>query len=769
MVSISSNSVLSYISLEELLRDSNQFVFILDRSGKMILVNDFGSVTLGYRPEEIVGMNLFTDFVPSESREQAAEDFRECLRNSEEAVFLQKYPVKCRDGNTVDCAWQNRKVRDEDGIIMCVLVSGHSESGVRGPSDEIARSDSRYRNLVEKSLQGLVIAQDDPVRISFASEPMYEICGYTPEELTGMDQNRIVDLIHPDDRKQFFETFKKRISGEDPPSRSEYRIMHSDGELRWVALYSTLTEYEGEPATQTVFLDITESKQALEALRESEEKYRTVVEKSNDAIIIHRDGIVVFANKKAMELTGYTLKEFLGKSVLDYVSDESRPLIIKNMTDRISGFGAPEVYNIEVVASDGSAIPVELNISQIHYDGHQAYLVIFHDLSERMELEDQLRQAQKMDAVGQLAGGVAHDFNNILQIINGYSELAESTLDKDSPAYTMLKQISEAGERAGDLVKQLLAFSRNQLIVTRVLELNKVISEHLNMLKRVIGEDIVLDFSSSSDSLYVNADPSMMGQILLNICLNARDAMSDGGEIKVVTEKAELDRQFCEAHPSSDPGEYAMISISDNGHGMEKETLSRIFEPFFSTKGITAGTGLGLSTVYGIVTQHDGAITAESQKGMGSTFRVYLPISDSPEEIENIPQEYEMEEGESKTIIITEDDENVRNLTREILMEAGHEVIAAANGEEAVLLITDSPESVDLVILDVVMPVMGGYEAAEKIREIRPDIPLVFCSGYRQDRDSDRVDKFKKNTRFLSKPYSMSDLLNLMGELFTKT
>ena len=769
MVSISSNSVLSYISLDELLRDSNQFVFVLDRSGKMILVNDFGSVTLGYRPEEIVGMNLFTDFVPSESREQAAEDFRENLRNAEEAVFLQKYPLTCRDGNTIDCAWQNRIVRDEDGIIMCVLVSGHAEGNVRTLPDEISSSDSRYRNLVEKSLQGLVIAQDDPVRISFASEPMHEICGYTPEELTTMDQDEIIELIHPEDRKKFFETFRKRISGEEPPSRSEYRIMHRDGDLRWVALYSTLTEYEGEPATQTVFLDITESKQALEALRESEEKYRNVVENSNDAIIIHRDGIIVFANTKAMELTGYTQVEFLGNSVLDYVTDESRSMIIKYMTDRISGFGAPEIYSIEVVASDESTIPVEVNVSQIQYEGQQAYLVIFHDLSERQELEDQLRQAQKMDAVGQLAGGVAHDFNNILQIINGYSELAESTLDKDSPAYTMLKQISEAGERAGDLVKQLLAFSRNQLIVTRVLELNSVISEHLNMLKRVIGEDIVLDFSSSSEPLYVNADPSMMGQILLNICLNARDAMPDGGEISVGTERTELDRQFCETHPSADPGEYAVISISDNGHGMDRETLSRIFEPFFSTKGITAGTGLGLSTVYGIVTQHDGAITAESEKEMGSTFRVYLPISDSPEEIENIPQEYEMEEGESKTIIITEDDENVRNLTREILMEAGHEVITASNGEEAVLLIKDSPESVDLVILDVVMPVMGGYEAAEKIREIRPDIPLIFCSGYRQDRDSDRVDNFKENTRFLSKPYSMSDLLNVMGELFTKT
>lgn len=766
---MSSNSVLSYISLENLLRDSNQFVFVLDRSGKMVLVNDFGSVTLGYRPEEIVGMNLFTDFVPSNSRENAADCFKNNLRNTEEATFLQKYPLKCRNGNKISCAWQNRIISDEDGIIMCVLVSGHAEDNVKALSDEISSSDSQYRNLVEKSLQGLVIAQDDPVRISFASEPMQEVCGYTPEELKNMGQSEIVEIIHPEDRKLFFERFRKRLAGEDPPSRSEYRIVHRDGNIRWVALYSTLTEYGGSPATQTVFLDITESKLAAEALRENEEKYRSVVENSNDAIIIHRDGIILFANRKAMELTGYTREEFLGKSVLDYVSEESRPLLLKNMTDRISGMGAPEVYNVEVAARDGSKIPVELNISMVHYEGEQAFLVLFHDLSERMELEDQLRQAQKMDAVGQLAGGVAHDFNNILQIINGYSELAESTLDEDNPAYAMLKQISDAGERAGDLVKQLLAFSRNQLIVTRVLELNSVISEHLNMLKRVIGENIVLDFSSSSEPLYVSADPSMMGQILLNICLNARDAMPNGGEIRVTTKRTELDGQFCEAHPSSEPGTYAMISISDTGHGMDKDTLSRIFEPFFSTKGITAGTGLGLSTVYGIVTQHDGAITAESKEGMGSTFRVYLPISDSPEEIENIPQEYEMDEGESKTIIITEDDENVRNLTREILIEAGHEVITASNGEEAVLLITDSPESVDLVILDVVMPVMGGYEAAEKIREICRDIPLIFCSGYRQDRDQERVEKFKKNTRFLSKPYSMSDLLNVMGELFTQT
>jgi len=506
------------------------------------------------------------------------------------------------------------------------------------------------------------------------------------------------------------------------------------------------------------------------------ELYRTIVENSNDSIIIHVDGKIVFANAIAKQLMGYEEDSFIGSSVLDHVTPECKPTVIEYMTERIPGRDAPSIYYIEVLNRNGSIIPVEVNISAITYENTQAFMVHLRDLSNRQSLEIQLRQAQKMDAVGQLAGGVAHDFNNILQVINGYTELAQATSGEDNHLQDMLMQISQAGERASTLVRQLLTFSRNQLIVTKLLDLNNAITDHLSMLNRIIGENIALEFDPCSDTSLIHADKALLGQILLNICLNARDAMIDGGEILVTTEKILLDQKFCAANPLAEQGWYMLMSISDSGHGMDNDTLDKIFEPFFSTKGITAGTGLGLSTVYGIVTQHDGFITAESTLGEGSVFRIYLPAASVfriylPAAEEDVLIEDELKEiaipaETSKTIIITEDDESVRNLASEILTEAGNEVITASNGEEAVLFINDSPESIDLVILDVIMPVLGGYEAADRIREVRPDMPFIFCSGYSKGPDDSNIQQNRDNSRFLLKPYSMTQLLNAINELF---
>ena len=632
------DSVLSYISVEELLRHSDQLLVFIARTGRIILSGSLASRLLRGEDADIAGGNWFGDFVPEDLRDEVRKEFLDLLSSSGEETFRQDYPLIADQGRQRPATFQSRAMTDEDGIVMCVLVSGHFTDASGSPRKEIIR----------------------------------------------------------------------------------------DAEL-----------------------------------------YRIMVEHSNDSMIIHRDGLIIFANRVSTELTGYSMDELIGNSVLNFVSPEYEALVLRNMTNRISGKEVPSIYNIDVLKKDGGTIPVELNVSPIKYEEDRAYMVLIRDLSERLVLEDQLRQAQKMEAVGQLAGGVAHDFNNILQVINGYTELAVTVLEEDHPVREMIDQISSAGARAGELVRQLLLFSRNQVIVTSILDLNQIVTEHLSMLKRVIGEDIVIDHEPSPEPIYVNADHSMMGQILLNICLNSRDAMPQGGKILVRTEKQYLNSEFCESNPSASPGYYGTLSISDSGHGMDEETLERIFEPFFSTKGITAGTGLGLSTVYGIVTQHDGLIKAESEPGNGSVFSVYLPVADRSIEIEEIPQEYEMEDASSRTIIIAEDDESVRNLACEVLTEAGHEVITAADGEEAVVLVTDSPDSVDLVILDAVMPVMNGFMAADRIREVRPDMPFIFCSGYSREKSIRDIQRFSENSRFLLKPYSMSQLLAAMGDLFS--
>lgn len=567
-----SDTVLSYVSIEKILQDSDEFVLFISRTGTIILINKRGSEILGRSEEDIAGSNWFNDFIPDSYRNQTVDEFRNSLCETDQSVFHQDYPVLSGQGTEKPVSWHNRIITDEDGIVMCILVTGHTI--------------------------------DEP------------------------------------------------------------------------------KDYQDE------FINM----------------YRTLVENSNDPIIVHKNGIVVFVNSIAKSITGYLEDEFYGSNFLDFISTEYKPIEWKYMNDRTAGKNTPLFYDMEFLRKDGDIIPAEISVSAISYEGERAYMAILRDMSNRYTLEEQLRQAQKMEAVGQLAGGVAHDFNNILQTINGYTELARTSLDKDNPIQGMLQQVSEAGERASFLVKQLLTFSRNQLIVTRVLDLNEVIAEHQTMMQRIIGEDIVLEFLASSEAIYINGDHAMIGKILLNIFLNARDAMPEGGNILIKTKRVFLEEEFCKNNPSAEQGYYAMVSISDTGYGMDKEILTKIFEPFFSTKGITAGTGLGLSTVFGIVTQHDGIITASSEPGNGTSFRIYFPLVDKDAVIEELLPEQEVIIETSKTIVITEDDEKVRNLTSTILIEAGHDVITAANGEEAVLLISDSPDSVDLVILDVIMP-----------------------------------------------------------------
>jgi len=631
-------SFLSYAPMETILRDLDELSLFISRTGAIISINRRGSEILGISEEEISGKNWFVDYVTASCSKDACDEFHLKLNSKDDSVFIQDYQVICKGEVEKLFSLNNRIVKDNDDIVMCVLVSGHE----------------------------------------------------TRTETAKGDENQ---------------TF-----------------------------------------------------------------YKTLVEKSNDAIIIHKDGIIRFVNNNTCKTTGYTEDELIGLNFLDLITDRFRPIAQKHMISRITGIDSPSIYEIEILNKSFNVIPAEINVSSIQYDGERVFMVIARDLSDRRHLEEQLLHSQKMEAIGRLAGGVAHDFNNILQVITGYTELAQSSLDEDNPVHEMLLQISQAGERAGSLVKQLLTFSRNQLIVTRILKLDEAITEHLDALKRVIGENINLEFFPSCDNCFINSDQTMLGQILLNICLNARDSMPEGGNIQVKTAGVFLDREFCKKNSSSEPGEYAMISVSDTGCGMDKETLSRIFEPFFSTKGITAGTGLGLSTVYGIVNQHDGIITAESERGKGSTFEIYIPLAQKTALTDEESSVSECTEDASRTIVITEDDENVRHLVSDILSDAGHEVITAANGEEAVLLISDSPDNVDLVVLDVIMPVLGGYEAADQIREIRPNIPIIFCSGYNSKvQDVEDSHRNLDRSRFLPKPYSIEQLLHTINELLAES
>ncbi len=381
---------------------------------------------------------------------------------------------------------------------------------------------------------------------------------------------------------------------------------------------------------------------------------------------------------------------------------------------------------------------------------------------EKKKLEARLRESQKLEAVGTLAGGIAHDFNNLLQVINGYADMLLGDMDEGRPERFSLKEISMAGKRAASLVKQLLAFSRKQILNPEGLDMNEVVSQLLKMMGRLIGEHIRLDFVPGHRLGTVYADRGMMEQLLINLCVNARDAMVDGGSLIIETENVAVNGSYCETHPWASPGRYILVSVTDTGCGMDKETLDRVFEPFFTTKAQGKGTGLGLATVYGIVKQHQGMIHAYSEPGKGTTFKVYLPVaerlaSDVGTKIESPAV------GGKETILLAEDEEMVRKLAARILEREGYRVLIADNGEDALALFRKDPFGIDLLLLDVVMPKLGGKPVYEQARSLNPSIRALFASGYSENAIHTNF-VLREGFRLIQKPFSREALLRAVRE-----
>jgi nitrogen-specific signal transduction histidine kinase len=386
---------------------------------------------------------------------------------------------------------------------------------------------------------------------------------------------------------------------------------------------------------------------------------------------------------------------------------------------------------------------------------------------ERKQLEAQYRQAQKMDAIGQLTGGVAHDFNNLLQVINAGTDLAMQDLEAGHRARESLVDVAKAGDRAARLVSQLLLFSRRQIMRPELLDLNEIVANLLKMLRRVIGEHIQLQWRPGTHVGTIRADRGMIEQALVNLCVNARDAMPEGGTLAIETHEASLDEADCAAHSGAKPGRYAVLSVEDTGGGMDEKTLEHIFEPFFTTKETDKGTGLGLATVYGIVKQHEGLIQAYSEPRMGTTFKLYWPwcAADSKAPESSDPGDVR---GGTETILLAEDDEMVQMVARTILEREGYEVLAAGDGAAAVALLEERGEKVEMAILDVVMPRMGGREAYERMQELRPGLKVLFASGYSEDAvHTDFV--LDKGLSLIQKPFSREALLRAVRKALDQT
>ncbi len=504
------------------------------------------------------------------------------------------------------------------------------------------------------------------------------------------------------------------------------------------------------------------------ALRESQTKYRLLVENQNDLVVqFDRDGRFLYVSPSYCQIFGKTEEELLGRDILPLVHEDDHETTARSLAS------LPEpphrsYHEQRVMTSEGWRWLAWSNRAVLDAAGKmEAVTAVGRDITPRRKLEEQLIQSQKMQAVGLLAGGIAHDFNNLLHAMLNNLEFVCQEFQPEGQTRQDLEQVRRGVDKAMTLTRQLLAFSRQQVLQPTSLDLNAVIEDMLQMMRRMIDVSIAIEFMPATDSVRIHADRGQVEQIFMNLCVNSRDAISGTGTITVRTETREIDAAFCEHHPDAKPGKYGVLTVEDTGQGMAPEVLERIFEPFFTTKEVGQGTGLGLASIYGIVRQHDGLMLVESEPGHGTIFTVFLPRSEKEvTSVGKTPRKLPV--GGDETILLAEDNIDVRNLAVRVLEKGGYKVLVAADGDEAVEVFKEHEDEVDLVMLDLVMPRLGGREAGELIRRIRGGIPILFASGYdptsvgKEIRDLDRAD-------LLMKPFGIPELLGKVREILDRT
>jgi two-component system cell cycle sensor histidine kinase/response regulator CckA len=582
---------------------------------------------------------------------------------------------------------------------------------------------------------------------------------------------RITDLIHQDDRAAATLVRERLVRGERNEMSWERRYVHKSGLTLHVLLTTTIVRGEdGQPAYFiSQVLDISDRKRAEDALQRAEARFRALIGAMQDVILVlDREGSYVDIAPSASDRLFLPPAELLGRRLHDVFPKDQADLYLACIRRAMETKGPVETSYSLVIR--GERYWFDASITPLPDD---RVVWVARDVTPRhraeqalRESEDQLRQAQKMEAVGQLAGGIAHDFNNLLMAIMSNAELATLELTAHSPVSSHIDEIKSASRRARSLTQQLLAFSRKQMLQPRVLDLNAVVRDAEQILRRLIGETITMSVDLDPTLGQVRADPGQLAQVLMNLAVNARDALPRGGQLSIECSNRDVSGQDAIAHRGLREGRYVSLQVRDSGIGMDEETKARIFEPFFTTKPPGQGTGLGLSTVYGIIKQSGGYVAVESRVGQGTTFTVLLPrVFDTPEvATPSIPQLEAPAANTQGTIMLVEDEAAVREATKRMLRKYGFTVLEAKNGQDALLLWETQADQVDVVLTDVVMPTMGGAELARTLRGKRPELRVVFMSGYTQGTlELSSMDEAA--TRFLPKPFTTDQLVGTLRDL----
>ena len=736
-------------------------VVITDTKGDIEYVNPKFTQATGYTAAEVRGMNPRI----LKSGEQSPELYQNLWETiTSGGEWRGEFHNRKMNG---DLFWEFASISpiaDDRGRITHFLAVKEDITERKHAEEALRASEQRFRSYFELGLIGMAITSPTKGLLEVNDE-FCRILGYERGELM---TRTWAELTHPDDLAADVSQFDRVLSGEIDGYSMEKRWIRKDSRIVDSVISVKCVRHDDGSIDHFVALvhDISDRKRAEEALARSELRFRSLIENALDIIaVVAPDGALHYTSPSIERVLGYDPERLASASVFDLIHPDDLPGARERFRRTLEAGTRFEQVDVRVrhanaswrtLAMIGKPAPPET--------GTRGLILNARDVTESRAVEEQLRQAQKMEAVGRLAGGIAHDFNNLLTAIMGYGELAASRLTTEDPARAELSEIARAARRAADLTGQLLAFSRKQVLQPRVVSLNEIVGDTEKLLRRLIGEDVELVTRLREPLGSVKADPGQLGQALVNLAINSRDAMPRGGTLTIETSEVDLDADYSAFHFDVPPGRYVVLAVSDTGTGMDAQTLSHVFEPFFTTKEAGRGTGLGLSMVYGVVKQSGGHVTAYSEPGIGTTFRILLPRVEGVPGSERAPSAPAAPAGGAETILVVEDEEAVRRLACRSLEIQGYRVLPAATAAEALLLCENHAGEIHLMVTDVVMPQMGGRALAERAAAARPRMKVLFMSGYTDDAIMQHG-VLDVGVAFLQKPFTPRSLAQKVREV----
>ena len=739
-----------------LVEASSDWIWELDEEGKFSYASPQVERILGYKPQELIGRSFYAP-MPPEQKERIENLFEPMWQNALPVVAMGNTNLH-KDGHKVILETSATPILNEVGQVI----------GYRGIDRDITKRKQAEERLRE-SMQKLALHVKQTPLAVIGWDTNFEVTEWNPaaERMFGYSRadalGQHVSFIVSDVTREQLGAVMRQLLANTGGSRSTNENITRSGELILCEWYNTtLIDHEGEVIGITsLAMDVTARKKA----EEERERLMLAIEQTEDIVVItDAEANIQYVNPAFEKVTGYSREEALGQNPRILQSGELSRTFYKKMWGALTT-GRSWSGQLINKKKDGTVYTEEATISPVMDEAGKIinYVAAKRDATHELELEEQLRQAQKMEAVGQMAGGIAHDFNNLLQVISGYVELSEISLKPDDTFALAVQEIGKAAERGKGLVSQLLAFSRRQVIKPTDIDLNDLIDPLLIMIRGLIGEHIELDFIPCRELGTIHADRGLMEQVLINLCVNARDAMSAGGKLTIETENIVIDGDDARTNAWAMPGRYVLLNVTDTGCGMDGPTLERAFEPFYTTKEVGKGTGLGLSTVFGIIKQHNGHINTYSELGKGTRFKIYLPtVARKAAKVSRESRGAVV--GGTETILVAEDDETVLALAKHLLSFAGYTVLTAADGEEAIRVFEEHADEIDVVMFDVIMPRLGGKQALDRILELRPGLPHLFASGYSEDAVHTNFIQ-KRGLHLLAKPYQTETLLRKIREV----